>query len=171
VAHPLVDQMRFTRSELVRALEGVSPEDAAKRVLPMNCISWIVGHLANHEDAYWNYVARGSRVAPELYDLVRYGGPASTPDLAQMWDAWRRVTAAADGYLDTLTSERLTERFQWKGEPADETIGTMLQRVIYHYWYHLGESQAIRQMLGHTGLPEFVGDMSQYPWRSTGSGI
>ncbi len=29
----------------------------------------------------------------------------------------------------------------------------------YHYWYHLGEAHAIRQMLGHTGLPQFVGDM------------
>jgi len=28
-----------------------------------------------------------------------------------------------------------------------------------HYWYHLGESQAIRQLLGHTDLPQFVGDI------------
>jgi hypothetical protein len=31
--------------------------------------------------------------------------------------------------------------------------------MIYHYWYHIGESQAVRQMLGHTGLPEFVGNI------------
>ena len=165
MAHPLVDQMRFTRSELVRALEGVSPEDAVKRLLPMNCISWIVGHLASHEDAYWCLVAQGQRVAPELYDVVRYGGPPSTPDLGQMWDAWRRVTGAADVYLDSLTSDRLAEHLQWKGKPTDESVGTMLQRVIYHYWYHLGEAHAIRQMLGHRDLPQFVGDMTQAPYR------
>jgi hypothetical protein len=33
----------------------------------------------------------------------------------------------------------------------------MLRRVTYHYWYHTGESQAIRQLLGHKNLPEFVG--------------
>ena len=31
----------------------------------------------------------------------------------------------------------------------------------YHYWYHLGEAHATRQMLGHTDLPQFVGDMSE----------
>lgn len=36
------------------------------------------------------------------------------------------------------------------------TAGNLLQRVIYHYWFHPGENQAIRQMLSHTNLPEFV---------------
>jgi hypothetical protein len=37
--HPFVEQLRFTRSEFVRAIRGVSEEDAQRRVLPMNCIS------------------------------------------------------------------------------------------------------------------------------------
>jgi hypothetical protein len=44
---PLVTQLRFARSEFVRCLDGVSDEDAIKRLLPMNCISWIIGRLAN----------------------------------------------------------------------------------------------------------------------------
>jgi hypothetical protein len=36
----------------------------------------------------------------------------------------------------------------------------MLLRNIYHYWYHTGEAHAIRDMLGHKNLPEFVGEMS-----------
>ena len=39
----------------------------------------------------------------------------------------------------------------------------MLMRVIYHYWYHTGESAAVRQILGHVDLPEFVGDMDVPP--------
>jgi hypothetical protein len=35
--------------------------------------------------------------------------------------------------------------------------GNLLQRVIYHYWYHTGENMAIRQLLGHGRLPQFVG--------------
>jgi len=37
----------------------------------------------------------------------------------------------------------------------------MILKNIYHYWTHLGEAHAIRQMLGYTDLPQFVGDMSQ----------
>ena len=47
-----------------------------------------------------------------------------------------------------------------------ESIGTMLLRNTYHYWYHLGEASAIRQMLGHSGLPEFVGNMAAASYRA-----
>jgi len=30
----------------------------------------------------------------------------------------------------------------------------------YHYWFHIGEAHAVRQMLGHVNLPDFVGDLS-----------
>jgi hypothetical protein len=35
----------------------------------------------------------------------------------------------------------------------------MLQRVTYHYWYHIGEGQAVRQLLGHAKLPQFIGNI------------
>lgn len=38
--HPLVAQLRFTRMEFRRALEGVGEADASRRLPPMNCISW-----------------------------------------------------------------------------------------------------------------------------------
>jgi hypothetical protein len=50
---------------------------------------------------------------------------------------------------------------EWRGKPRFENIGTMLLRNIYHYWFHTGEVVAIRQLLGHKDLPEFVGDMSK----------
>jgi hypothetical protein len=43
--------------------------------------------------------------------------------------------------------------------PIKERSGTRLRCTNYHYWNHIGESQAIRQLLGHTGLPSFVGDI------------
>ncbi len=159
--HPLVEQLRFARSEFVRGLEGVSAEDAVRRVLPMNCLSWVVGHLASQESAYWVLLAQDRKVHPELRDLVGTGRPPSTPPLAEMWAAWHEITAAADEYLDTLTPENLTERFLWKGEPYRESVGTMLYRNLYHYWFHIGEAAGIRQALGHTDLPSFIGDINE----------
>jgi len=48
---------------------------------------------------------------------------------------------------------------------VDESIGTLLMRNIFHYWYHTGEASAVRQMLGHAGVPEFVGDISTAAYR------
>jgi hypothetical protein len=45
-------------------------------------------------------------------------------------------------------------------------LGNLVQRVIYHYWHHLGENLAIRQMLDHSDLPEFVGNIDdQAPYQ------
>ena len=165
MTHPLVLQLRFARSEFVRCLEGVPAEDARRRLEPMNCISWIVGHLADQENRYWVLAAQEKTLAPHLNDLVGYGKPASTPPLDEMWEVWHAITAAADVYLDTLTSEILQTHFEWKGKPYPESAGTLLQRNIYHYWFHTGEAHAIRQRLGHSDLPQFVGDMSQAMYR------
>jgi uncharacterized damage-inducible protein DinB len=163
--HLLVAQLRFARSEFIRGLEGVSEEDAVRRLMPMNCISWMVGHLANQEHRYWVVFAQHKDIAPGLYDLVGYGKPASTPPLAEMWDVWKKVTAAADAYLDTLTPEFMQSYLLRDGKPVDESVGTLLMRNIYHYWYHTGEASAVRQMLGHAGVPEFVGDFNTAVYR------
>ena len=47
MAHPLVAQLRFARSEFVRGLDGVSEADGLVRQLPMNSLGWMVGHMAN----------------------------------------------------------------------------------------------------------------------------
>ena len=157
--HPLVTQLRFARSEFVRCFEGVAPEDARRRLEPMNCLSWIVGHLASQEHFLWVQMAQGQDIAPDLRQLVGFGQPASTPPWEDMWTLWHAITRTADTYLDKLTPEMLSAHLLWEGEPIGENIGISLLRNIYHYWFHLGEAHAIRQLLGHTDLPVYVGDM------------
>lgn len=159
--HPLVKQLHFTRSELMRCIAGVTDSEARQRFASMNSISWIVAHLAVQENDYWVYRAQGKIIEPELRELAGFGRPASTPPLEEARLAWQHITNTADEYLSTLTPETLLMTMQWDGKTARENIGTMLYRNIYHYWFHLGEAYAIRQLLGHTGLPSFVGDMSQ----------
>ena len=164
--HPLVLQLRFTRSEFRRALAGVADADARQRFGPMNCISWAIGHLAWQEQRYWLTGGQGAVLLPELNAQFAYGAPASTPPLDAMWQAWHSVVAAADPWLDTLTTARLEQTVSLPGWSDTITVGSLLLRVIYHYWYHTGEIMAIRQMLGHPGLPDFVGDIdAEAPYR------
>ena len=152
--HPLVTQLRFTRSEWLRGLKGVTVDDAARRFGPINPIAWMIGHLAWQEQLYWLERAQGRTVVPEV-KAFGYGKPLTVPTLDDAWTWWRAVTEAADPYLDTLTGTKLTRK--WRRESSSETPGTKLHRTTYHYWFHLGESQAVRQLLGHTRLPDFVG--------------
>ena len=88
MAHPLVDQLRFTRSEFVTAVRGVSDEDARRRLLPMNCISWNIGHLAWQEQRYFLTYAQGLQPYPDIANEFATGAPASEPPLARVLEAW-----------------------------------------------------------------------------------
>jgi hypothetical protein len=166
MAHPRVDQLRFARSEFQRGLVGVSEEDAIRRLEPMNSISWMVGHLAWHERLVWAIRGQGLTIEPAL-DAVANGAPASTPELAEMWAAWGRVTAIADPFLDGLTSADLAVVLPHDGRKTAPTAGDQLQRITYHYWNHIVEASAVRQILGHADLPEYVGEIEAHaPYRA-----
>jgi hypothetical protein len=157
---PLVTQLRFARREFGRCLDEVSEEEAIRRVDPMNCISWFIGHLAVQENFYWVYMGQGKRIQSDLNELVGYGKAGSTPPLNDMWLAWKEITQEADVYLDQLSPYMLVTHIDFDDKQSRESIGTMLYRNIYHYWFHTGEAYAVRQVLGHKNLSDFVGDMS-----------
>ena len=184
MAHPLVTQLRFARSEFARCLEGISDEDSRKRLLPMNCISWMVGHLAAQEQEYFVFFPKGKVPHPQLNISHGFGQPAVTPQLADMWQVWDDITGAADTFLDTVTTDQLgtfleqdtvavedslfavgqanKEMLAQESVQSRENIGTRILRTTYHYFFHTGEAHAIRQQLGHPDLPFFVGGMPDY---------
>jgi hypothetical protein len=165
--HPLVDQLRFTRSEFIRGIRGVTDDDARRRIGLMNSISWNVGHLAWQEQQYFVTWPSGERPFPDIDREFVSGGPASTPPLQRVIDAWRAITTAADPWLDTLNRDDLERRVVSGGTELKRRYGDLLQRVIYHYWFHTGENAAIRQQLGHVRLPQFVGSLDgKAPYRA-----
>jgi hypothetical protein len=167
MAIPLVDQLRFTRSEFLRGLEGLSEKDASRRLPPLNCISWNVGHLAWQEQICFLYGGQKKILLPDVNIDYAYGAPACTPGLNTVLTAWRTITAAVDPWLDSLSAQDLFKVLDRGKDFGRYMLGSLMLRVIYHYWYHNGENLAIRQSLGHTNLPQFVGDIdSLAPYRA-----
>jgi hypothetical protein len=163
--HPLVEQLRFTRAEFRRGLRGTPAADGVRRLEPMNAIGWIVAHMSWQEQRYFLTRAQDETPRPDLNEIAPNGGPATTPPLAAMLRAWTEVTTAADAWLSGVTAEGMTESLGGPG--PRRTIGSAIQRVTYHYWFHTGEILAIRQVLGHRRLPEFVGNLDdEAPYRT-----
>jgi hypothetical protein len=161
VAHPVVEQLRFTRSEWLRGLRGVTAADALRRLgpNPMNSIGWIVGHLTWQEQRYLLHRPQGLLPYPEIQTRFVSGGPASTPALRESLAAWRAVTKLSDAYLDRLSTADLRRDLPIDGKRSGQSLGSAIRRMTYHYWFHIGEIQAIRQMLGQRRLPLYVGNI------------
>jgi hypothetical protein len=165
MVHPLVDQLRFTREEWLRALRGVPEEDGLRRLEPINSIGWIVGHLAWQEQRYFVARAQGRLPLPILDEVAASGGPPSTPSLKEMLADWKLITAEADLWLDSLTTAGMLELLPPPGN--SRTSGDAIRRTTYHYWFHIGEILAIRQLLGHPHRPEYVGNIEKRaPYRA-----
>src|SRR5438876_12445191 len=81
--HPLVTQLRFTRSEWLRGLKAVTAEEAARRFGPINPIAWMIGHLAWQEQLYWLERAQGETVVPEVKQFG-YGKPLAVTELLHL---------------------------------------------------------------------------------------
>jgi hypothetical protein len=164
--HPLVDQLRFTRGEWLRALRGVTEKDAKVHHGQMNCISWIVGHLAWQEQRYFLIRPQAKMLRPDIQTRFTTGGPMSTPALKETLAAWRQITKTADPFVEKLTTRVLLKDLPLDGKKSGQTQGDALRRLTYHYWFHIGEILAIRQMLGRKRLPEYVGAIeAKAPYR------
>ena len=164
--HPLVDQLRFTRSEWLRGLRGVSEDAGARHFGRMNSIGWIVGHLAWQEQRYLLYRPQGVMLRDDIQRDFTTGGPMSTPSLAKTLAAWRSITKATEPFLDQLTTKKLLVDLPLNGKRSGQTQGSAIRRMTYHYWFHIGEILAIRQQLRGKGLPEYVGSIeAKAPYR------
>ena len=47
------------------------------------------------------------------------------------------------------------------GSDGARVVGDLVQRVIYHTWFHRGQVVAVRRLLGHEKVPQFVENTDQ----------
>ena len=156
--HTLVRMYNLTRKEFDRNLKGLTDENARKRIEPMNCISWIIAHVANQQHAFFVDWPQGKEVDP-LYKPYGAGAPSSRPPLTEAMALWHNSCEKADLWLNTATEDSLHKQNPLTS-PEGENAGTLVVRCIFHTWCHLGEISSIRQLLGHKP-PEFV---NLYNW-------
>ncbi len=145
--HTPVQMLYLSRKEFERNLEGLTDEDARNRIEPMNCISWIIGHVACQHRAFFVDWPAGS-MTDARYQPYGWGMRPSEPPLDEVLTLWQDVCRDSAEWLEAATKDSLQGICR---EPLGngESWGTLLVRCIFHTWFHLGEINSIRQILGH----------------------
>lgn len=152
-----IEIARFALTEFERGLEGLSDEDARKRLAKadgseLNAIAWTVAHIAGH------WLNRPER-------LRRYGPGSRNTEAPPLEDALT-LLAEAKGFTESWLPEATEEFLASRPEGLrGESVGTGVMRAALHTWFHAGEINAVRQMLGHSEI-SFVGPMvGELEWR------
>lgn len=152
-----LDVALFTLSEFERGLAGLATEDAAVRLEKpdggrMNAISWTVAHIARH----WL-----ARTRPREQLDFRPQDPAHPPPLSDA-RAWLAEGASlAERSLADVSSATLSQA----GDGERENRGTALMRAVLHTWFHIGEINATRQLLGHETIDYLGPTLGRLEWQ------
>ena len=166
-----IELARFALSEFQRGLEGLTDEEARSRTkkadgTEMNAISWTIGHVSAH----WLGVATYARGDQPSTGAFRFFGPAADPTPLSLDQARKVIAEAVESirWLERADDALFaTVREDHPGsQGGKESVGTALARVTLHTWFHTGEINAVRQMLGHPEIP-FVGQLAgNLEWRA-----
>ncbi|MEM7110940.1 MAG: DinB family protein [Chloroflexota bacterium] len=154
MTHPLVLQYQFAREKWFELLADMPAEHAARRFGRMNSISWTVAHLGHVEQRAFIEMLGQPRVT-EIYQQYDIYKPNVVPPYDEVMAAWKLVMVTTDPLLEALTEEDMHRSLLAGGE----NIGTWLQRLTGHLWYHNGEASAVRQLIDDRDLPQMVGSI------------
>jgi hypothetical protein len=118
----------------------------------MNAISWTVGHIAGH------WLGR-----PPRMDRYSFGSTDPTPpSLEEARAVLTEAITATERWLPNADAERLASMPDALG---GESVGTGIMRATLHTWFHIGEINAVRQMLGHAEIPYVGAMLGNLEWR------
>jgi len=119
----------------------------------VNCLNWVLGHLADNRDQVLALLGEESVLGEEAAryrrgsDPVGGDGPGVVPLerlLAVLKEGQERISAA----LPALTEEAAQEE-QVVGERRT-TLGERLHFIYFHDTYHVGQTELLRGMAGKT---------------------
>jgi hypothetical protein len=150
----LLDQLQFSRNNVLRHLESVNEKNSIR--IPdgyNNSVLWNVGHiLLAMEDALFKATGR-KFMLPEQYRFLFDGGtkpkewtvelPSLTLLIEQLRDQTDRVRQTFKGQL----KEELPTVIHFSGLPPLTTVAENLSLALLHEGQHIGYIMAIKHSL------------------------
>lgn len=136
----------------LRALDGVTDEQARTPGEGTNSLLWIAAHVVSVRSSFLRALG-GSADVPWAAQFPRGSDPAAVtdwPSIADVKGRWIAVHAGFMARLDTLTSDDIAKETRVPGlEPT--TFG-VLGLATVHDVYHVGQLAMCRRRLGFDRL-------------------
>ena len=142
----IIDQYKITNNQVLNYINDISDEESKAIFTPLNCISWTLGHLSRYNNLTFAARLKGEQI-PEKFRDFENGSPHSQKDLSYVKGLWEQTLNDTDKFLDNIKEEDLNRVLNNDSYDVDN-LGTVMTRMIFHSWNHLGEIASVRQLLG-----------------------
>ena len=144
----VAQQLTTSYTRMMRALEGVSPQDATRRPAPaLAPIVWQAGHLA-FVDAMFAQRAGDAFSAPEEYGALFRPGTGAAAEFPPLADVTRVFGQAQETLLRLAAAADFARPLEHPSR-AYENVGGMLVYACFHRGYHVGKTATLRALLGN----------------------
>ena len=142
----IIEQYKITNNQVLNYINDISDEESKAIFTPLNCISWTLGHLSRYNNLTFAARLKGEQI-PEKFRDFENGSPHSQKDLSYVKGLWQQTLNDTDKFLDNIKEEDLNRVLNNDSYDIDN-LGTVMTRMIFHSWNHLGEIASVRQLLG-----------------------
>lgn len=133
--------------------DGVTHEESlTQSPYNINCMNWVLGHIANGRDDLLELLGRDRQMDAD--DAAQYkresepiteDGPGVLP-LEELLDILHNTKEELCDALERLTEQDLVEEKVWRGSTS--TVADWCQFFYFHDTYHTGQTDLLRQIAG-----------------------
>ena len=137
------------------AVRGLKDPEAEARHAGQNSVAWIVGHLGQQVDSWFNVRFQGRAANSVLASpLLHTGSVGSAPSWAEVVHATREARETARMLLDEVTDADLERVVPYTGglvylQATGIQLRYALLRAAAHHFEHVGEIRTLRSLMGH----------------------
>ena len=148
---PVAEQLRITTNLFMKAMGGVSAEDAFRRPAEhSNPLLWMAGHVTQFRSRLLTLLGV-PRDFPwvGIFDTGSRVGPQSDyPTPAEVAAEWEELSALLMDRLSALTDADLAAAPAARVPSTDATVRGVIGYFALHEAYHVGQMGYVRKWLG-----------------------
>lgn len=148
---PVAEQFRITTNLFIKAMSGVSTDDAMRRPGPVsNPLLWLAGHVTQFRSRLLILVGVPNDFPwPDVFDTGAKVGPRELyPEPERLVTLWEEQSERLMGRLAALTQEELMAPPGLRVPSTDATLRGAIGYFSLHEAYHVGQMGYVRKWLG-----------------------
>lgn len=147
----LIQPLQANHYVLLKEAQGITHAESVKQPLyPVNCYNWVLGHIIQHRDIMLELLGADTVLTNEEAKLYAAGSLPITEDSPTI--AFERLmdllTISQSRLMDALGNITTDELAQLPESGGERTIGSRLNRLVWHETYHVGQTEYTRQIAG-----------------------